>query len=543
MAAVALLPVLALAPRFLNGPSKFPLGVGDSIGTMSYVRALCLAPEANRTNPLINYPFGFDSSAYAWWNLLDVVRVRLAAVFDCSTDSLVVIFALTPLLALILNCLSGFIFGFSIRRRNLDGFILAAFGIFTQNILLTTRASLSNNVLFFGLLGLSALATYVYDRRTIWLVIYTCLMSLQIWTNVYMGAGFILVSSVVLLTLALSLDERRATVVILGSAASAISIVIGLLPLLTTQWFLLTGNPLRAFARPVDTQRSSFGEILTSHGLLTVGPIVSIVGILVSIATKRSPLRSLLPLLGVLLIISVNLDANALEPLHRLYRYFFGPLRGTGYFMTFIPMMLAFNFVVVRPNIQIRGGFLFRNPRYIWLTLFLLGAIMSIPRSGLQIHPDLYQSNSFTLLSAPYPDDIPLKGAVFHLPDYTYYVGGGTHAFYGSPGREILLDQMVHGRPIINGRDFLTALRNCDVVYNSTTLFDLEVLSARGGGTVAMRVDELPESQVSRIRRQLAAAGWSRAFQSSGKSFVRLELWLAAEEPEIDLSRACEGSW
>ena len=541
LVAVAVLPTLALAPRWLRGTRHFAWDVGDTAGTMSYVRSLCLEPTAETTNPLLNYPLGFDISAYPFWNLLDEVRLQATSLFDCSTNSLAIIFALTPLIAMIGNCLAGFIFGYSVTKNNLDGLVIALFGVFSPDILLQTRTSLSNNVLLFGLLSLASMATYCRTLRAHWLVIYASLLTLQIWTNVYVGAGTTFTSFIVIICLLPSSTFlRKLHLLTQIFAATVLSILLGLAPLLRSQWFLMSGSALAPFVRPIETERSEFRELLTSPGLLTVGSILSVILLVISFARRRSFFRGVVPFCGVVVILILNSDGQIFGPLQALYSRVLGPLRGVAYFMTFVPILFAFMTVQLRsehPNFFRRP---YASAKRFLIPIFLLDALTSLPRAGFQIEPTFYRSVALEEVAAPYSENLHLEGALLQLPDYYY---SGTEIFYGAPGREILIDQMIHGMALINGRDFLTALRNCEDIYSPDSLINLDILAARGGGTIALRLEDLPVTQTERIRAQLSSAGWIRLDPSPTVSPVKLELWKASYVPAVNLSSACSGNW
>lgn len=537
---MALLPTLALAPRWLRGPSHFAWDVGDTAGTMSHVRALCLEPTADRINPFINYPFGFDNSAYPFWNLLDESRVHLASLFGCSTDSLTIIFALTPLIAMIGNCVAAFIFGFSIHRNNLDGAIIAIFGAFSPAILLQTRTSLSNNVLFFGFLSLASLTLFLNDRKPHWLVTFFCLLTLQIWTNVYTGAGFILVALIVLLSHIISHPKSHSVRIVIPTLVSLIiSVLFGLLPLLKTQWFLLSGNPLSTFARPTDTELSGLRQVLLSPNLTTLGSLVSISALVTLKALGRIRFRDLLPLFGGLLILSLTIDVPWFGPLQWLYDSIFGPLRGVGYFVSFVPFLLAFNLVHVRPMPYLEQ---LRSPPFLRraaILVLIADAVMSIPRTGFQVNSTFIRAVELHEVAAPFPDDLPSNGVVFQIPDYYY---SGTERLFGAPGREILIDQMIHGLPVINGRDFVTAVRNCDEVYSPGRLINFDLLSARGGTIIALRLRDLPSTQATRVQEELTSKGWNEVTVQTSDPLVGLSVWLAPTDPTVDVQLACGGA-
>jgi hypothetical protein len=535
--AVATLPALALAPRWLRGPGHFAWDVGDTAGTMAYVRALCIEPSTSRVNDLLNYPFGFDNSAYPFWNLIDTFRVNLASIFGCTTNSLAIIFALTPLVAMIGNCVTGFLFGFSISRNNLDGAIIAVFGIFSPALLLQTRTSLSNNVLFFGLLALTALVLYLRALQAHWLVTYFFFLTAQIWTNVYTGAGFILLSQIVLLSHAAAHSKgRRGRLPLSSIAATFLSIVVGLAPLLRSQWFLLSGNSLSHYARPSRTELVGLTEVLLSPNLATFGSLLSILSIVIVAATRRAKLRTMFPFLGVLLILSLSLDLPWLGPLQWLYHRLLGPLRGIGYFNQFVPFLLALNLVQVLPKLQMVGIQSSRRRLHFVVPVLILDALTSIPRAGIQVDPTFTRAVALQDVAAPFPVDLPVNSVVLQLPDYYY---SGTERLFGAPGREILIDQMFHGRPMINGRDFITALRNCVEVYSPEALIDLKALAARGGNIVALRLNDLPGYQASRLREQLVSENWQPMPLQTGDSSIDLELWRAPSAPKVDLPSAC----
>ena len=504
---------------------------------MAYVRALCLEPSNSRVNSLLNYPFGFDNSAYPFWNLLDTLRVNFASLFGCTTSSLAIIFALTPLVAMIGNCVTGFLFGFSISKSNLDGAIIAVFGIFSPTILLQTRTSLSNNVLFFGLLALTALVLYLRALQAHWLAAYFFFLTVQIWTNIYTGAGFILISQIVLLShIAVHSEGRQRRLLLSNIAATFLSIVVGLAPLLRSQWYLLSGSSLGHYARPSRTELVGLREVLLSPNLTTFGSLVSILAIVIVATTRRAKLGPMFPFLGTVLILSLSLDLPWLGPLQSLYHRLLGPLRGVGYFNQFVPFLLALNLVQLLPKLQMVKIRPYRWRLYFVMPVLILDTLTSLPRAGSQLDPTFTRAVALRDVAAPFPLDLPTDSVVLQLPDYFY---SGTERLFGAPGREILIDQMFHGRPVINGRDFITALRNCVEVYSPEALIDLKALAARGGNIVALRLNDLPGYQASRLREQLVSEKWQPMPLQTGESSIDLELWRAPSAPKVDLPSAC----
>lgn len=537
MLAVATLPILALAPRWLRGPGHFAWDIGDTAGTMAYVRALCLEPSNSRINSLLNYPFGFDNSAYPFWNLLDTLRVNIASLFGCTTSSLAIIFALTPLVAMIGNCVTGFLFGFSISKSNLGGAIIAVFGIFSPAILLQTRTSLSNNVLFLGLLALTALVLYLRALEAHWLATYFFFLTAQIWTNVYTGAGFVLISQIVLLShLAAHSEARQRRLLLSTLAATFLSIVVGLAPLLRSQWFLLSGSSLSHYARPSRTELVGLREVLLSPNLTTFGSLLSILAIVVVATTRRAKLGTMFPFLGAVLILSLSLDLPWLGPLQSLYHRLLGPLRGVSYFNQFVPFLLTLNLVQLLPKLQMVKVQSSRCRLYFVIPVLILDAFTSMPRAGFQLDPTFTRAVALQEVAAPFPGDLAVDSVILQLPDYYY---SGTERLFGAPGREILIDQMFHGLAVINGRDFITALRNCVGVYSPETLIDLKALAARGGNIVALRLRDLPSYQADRLREQLASENWQPMPPQTGDSTIDLELWRAPSAPKVDLPAAC----
>lgn len=541
VAAVAMLPVLALAPRWMRGPRYFAWDVGDTAGTMSHVRAVCLNQDAARLNPFINYPFGFDVSAYPFWNLLDEFRTHTASIFGCSTHSLVVIFALTPLVAMIGNCMAGYFLGYSIFSRNIDGLLMAIFGVFSPTILLQTRTSLSNNVLFFGLLAVASISKYCQNKRVHWIFIYGSLLTLQLWSNVYNGAMTIFTCAVVVLSLTkMQNQKRRWRTYSTALFATIIFFLLGIAPLLVSQWFLLAGNLLGQFARPSDTQRMSLLDAILSPNFLTAGALLTVGAAITTFIKGRSLYGTIWPLTGIGLIICLNLDTEIFGPFHYVYNQILGPLRGVSYFLTIVPILGAFVLIMLRNNSPLGHILGSQTVRRILVPLLLIDAVTSLPRIGYNIDPTFYRSTTLEDVAAPFPDDQRLAGGLLQLPDY-YYSGSENH--FGAPGREILIDQMIHGLPLLNGRDFITSLRNCADVYSVESLINFEVLHARGGRIVALRVTDLSAEQLGRIRKQLMSFGWNNMQLPPDNHAVHLELWVAPTKPSPNFDEACKGAW
>lgn len=518
--------------------------LGDTAGTMAQVQSLCKHPGANRLNPVINYPFGFDNSAYAYWNLADHSRAYIARLFGCSTESITWIFSVFPIISLSLTCATAFAFGYAFQKRVCDGLTMFLIGAFSPTIILQTRTSLANNVLFFGFLSLAALVTFLRSKRLGPLTISFSLMVLQIWSNIYVGAAFVLLSLVVLLSYAFEPHSAKFRTRLRAPSIAAVvmllAIAVGLLPLLRSQWFLLTNPGLSGLARPVDSQRNSLLRTVLVSIKWTPGMIGAAVFSVALGVGRRAKGPVLIPLAFATVIVILNSEGIFIDPINSLYGRIFAPLRGVGYFLSFLPILLAISLIQsLRYNRPLPSVFRV-GPVHLKLSVLLVLFMMleitaSLPRTGVRLDSTLHDSQYFTEVSAKYSKNINFSDPVFHLPDFYYYY----EPWYGSPGRDIYFDQMAHGMPILNGRDLRTALLNCPDVYSDTSGLNFPILAARGAGFVSIRTQDFREPSLSSVRFQLKESGWLRIQVADDDDDVPVEVWAAPNRPIVNSLAAC----
>jgi hypothetical protein len=286
--------------------------------------------------------------------------------------------------------------------------------------------------------------------------------------NAYNGAMFLIVLFVFSLSFKLELRFRRRlmlpSILLLGS-------LVGLLPLIRTQLFLITDLARRDVIRPVNLGAELVDPLVllsrNYHWFSSIAPagmpapeagwlsvfvlllaLLAVGGLFNLQVPARTRKLALSSLAASTLIIFIACDIPGGEPLRFMYRNFGSPFRGVSNYLKVVPLLLAIGGLSILKDFSDRRsesrvvGSLFPVVLIVLSGLNLWDSVPTSPtfteRTSLRNVADLYRS---------IPDS-DKTGVTAHFPDYTYQPD------WGLPLRFIQMAQMYTDEILANGRDF-----------------------------------------------------------------------------------------
>lgn len=472
----------------------FGMANTDNEGTLWWLWTECKGYSSHGILTRIGWPKGFDTTDFASFNLIDMFRSRAARLGGCSPEAVVSIFSIFPVVALFLNFLAAYLLGLRVLNRRLWAVVLAVTGIGTSQILLATRTSLANNLLAPGLLAL-AFALRFLDRgkgRDAWLS--ACFLCLQMMCNAYNGAMFLIVLVVFSWSRKPEFRFRQwfvfPGILLIGS-------LIGLLPLIRTQLFLVTDSNRRDLIRPVNLNAEVinplvlfsrnyhwFTSILQEKMPVPEAGWLSILVVLLALLVvgglfgRQTSAESRGLTVGSFaastLIILIACDIPGGEPLRTLYAFFGSPFRGVSNYLKIVPLLLAMGGLSILKEWSERRSMSWMVRCWLPLALTVLCVLNlwdSVPTS-----PTFRERTSLVEVADFYRSlpDSDKAGVTAHFPDYTY------QPEWGMPLRFIQMAQMYTDEILANGRDFDHRHDRSSALPSPTNRTAFESLRKRG---------------------------------------------------------------
>lgn len=513
-----------------------PLAIGmantDTEGTLWWIWSKCEGRIKGEVATEIAAPYGFDTSRFATFNIVDESRVLFSRLMDCDHNATLLVVSLLPFVALILNLVAIYALGWTVSSSRLTSVAIALCGGVSSQLLLATRTPLANNLLAPGIL---ALLFYVRSTRTSRLtnMMAACVMvSIQMLSNAYNGMAFVIVLSVFVVTFSATSDRGllSAPTELLALAVSATA---GLLPLLRTQLFLLHDQVAQAIYRPVDIA----GEVISplvlisrSHSWFSnlvpdsfpkpesgwiSAPLL--VAWLIScryvfreaLTTERSRLAAASSFSAVLItIIAFKVPGTSL--VRSVYFDLFSPFRGVNNYAKLLPVLLALSV-----GVMVKDSFkeCFRAPRNGKQVISLCVAITAVISlnvvDSIPASPTFRERTSLTSTRTFYAQfKRQDTGAAAHYPAVMY----GRE--WGLPLRFIQLAQMYTGDTLANGRSFDQLQEPCTKLPNPSTAYALGFLESRGVSRIVLHRQLMDpqsfEDSIEFLRREgLRSASYS----------------------------------
>ena len=498
----------------------------DTEGTAWWIWSRCEGQTQLTHANGIAYPNGFNLSRFPTFNLLDEFRIQIARFFGCSTPSIINQLAVFPTICVFGNCLAGFFLGRSLFDNKHSAYALGMVCAFSSQILLATRTPLANNVLFVGFISAAFAAKWLRSRKGLHLVLLIIFQTSQTLINVYNGFTTLILLGTILLACPKeqgSSHLRR----IIGLLGALLASVLGLVPLLLNQIYLLTQTDLQEVYRPVDQG----GEILPLSSLFAKDR--GLYNWLAPSSLPRpeagwisSPLLILLLLLLVLRLFRRNLfqssntifistclfvsallivliwDVPPFESVRSLYFSVLTPLRGVSNFAKIIPVLITIACLsMIQPWLQkAESATISRtNINLIFCAFSLLFLIDNVPISKSywslkDIRPfiESYKSRQVTR-------DV---GPVAQFPDFMY------GPKWGLPQRFIQLAQMGDHRPRLNGRNFPDIYDSSSAMPLPVDRESLDTLLRRGATTVILHRALIPADELEKSITFLRSQGF-----------------------------------
>jgi len=443
----------------------------DTEGTVWWVWSQCKGYVTSGHAQHIAYPYGFDVSPFATYNLIDHWRILFAKSQGCSVEAILILFSLLPAMSLVSNLIAGYYVGWQFFRTRSCAFLFAVSAIASSEILLATRTPLANNILVPGLLALGLVFRHTRISTPFTLHVAGMLVGLQMLCNAYNGFVFFVLTGGFAIGMLWG-TKRLTSQAIIESWPIPLGAIVGSLPLVVSQLYLITDRNTGEQIRPVGA-----ADQLLNPLVLVSRPYNWLVPLLPDGWPKPEAGWIALPTaIGVLATITLLLRGHRLSvPKHWIYvsialsmffalivyrlpnlgfasRAYFSvlfPLRGVGNYAKAIPLLLSFVAISSFQSLftAILGLRRLARSTAMVILMFIvsLSLLDSVPNSR-----SFYERNSLLPVQEFY-EQIPGSGDTTvsaHYPDFTY------DSEWGFPIRFIQLAQVFTGDTLANGRDF-----------------------------------------------------------------------------------------
>lgn len=527
---------ILLRHSLINPMSSIGMSGGDTEGTMWWIWTNCKGYNSGSILTNISSPLGFDVSHLPVYNFVDQCRIWVTRLFGCSPASTIAVTALLPLISLITGSLAAYALGFQLFLSRRAGLFVAVSACFSSQVLLATRTSLANNVLTPGLVALVFVVIYLRKGSKTSLLVLLFATTIQVLCNVYNGAlfGFLALVFVLFLPSSIVMKFRQrlwSCVAIMGAA------ILGLGPLLKSQFFLITNSVESNIYRPID----QFGETIDPLVLVSrnydwfdsLAPSswprpeagwISIVQLLVVVAfffllltrrlvkSKEFQISVVCLATSIFLVVLVfKIPGTAL--IHNFYFNYFGPLRGVSNFAKGIPLLLGICGPAVSRILQESGSLprlsLHKSGQSIKTSVFIafIAVLMldNIPRSqDFSTRTSLQPIGNFW-------KQVPrtTTGSTAHFPDFTY----GKE--WGFPLRFIQLSQIFMDSHLANGRDYQKRASICSALPTPIDLKSLKTLQNRGITQIILHRNLMIQNDFNAAYQFLAEIGFKHASYKS----------------------------
>lgn len=539
--------------HILRNPLAIGMANTDTEGTLWWIWSKCEGRIKGDVATEIGAPYGFDTSRFATFNIVDESRVLFSRLMDCDQNATLLVVSLLPLVALTLNLIAIYALGWTVSSSRSISVAIALCGGVSSQLLLATRTPLANNLLAPGIL---ALLFYVRSTRTSRLtnIVAVCVMiSIQMLSNAYNGMAFVIVLCVFVVTFSATSD-RGLLSALSELLALAVSATAGLFPLLRTQLFLLHDQVTRSIYRPVDIA----GEVISplvlisrSHSWFTnllpdnfprpesgwiSAPLL--IAWLIScryvfregLITERSRLAAASSFSAVLITI-IAFEVPGTGFIRSVYFDLFSPFRGVNNYAKLVPLLLALS-VGVMMNDSFKKCF--RAPRdgkratalcLAMTAVITLNVVDSIPTS-----PTFRERTPLTPVRNFYAQfERQDTGIAAHYPAVMY----GRE--WGLPLRFIQLAQMYTGDTLANGRTFDQLQEPCTHLPNPSNAYALGFLESRGVSRIVLHRQLMDPGSFEDSIEFLGREGFRSASYSSSDTTIKEDLGKALDVVLFDL--------
>lgn len=521
-----LLLVLIVHRHFLFSPStSYGMANTDNEGTLWWIWSKCVETDTSRIFSHIGAPFGFDHSRMASYNLVDQLRIEIARVGNCSPDTVVATFSLFPIFAMIFNIYAGYALGWIVFRSRWAGISAALFGVMSSQVLLSTRTSLANILIAPGIIALAFFLRSRYNSSKWNIFLVAFFLCIQMLTNAYNGFIFMyLVLGYLVIFSIIQRSEVQRTMVYSG-LAGLVGAVIGSIPILTNQIFLVTDAELRQQFRPVNISDEAvnprvlisrpyrwFEEIVpdvftqVEAGWISLPLLIGLLIALPVLFRSRNTVTDLKLVQATFLLLTTVLLLIFAFPgtgfIRDIYAVGVFPLRGISNYAKVIPLLSGM-IMVAMIHVYLEKT---KRPSYTTFRTLMIGLSLllsvhivdNVPttstfreRNSLKTVEDFY--NQF-----PKPD-YPVVAA--HYPDWTYA------AEWGFPSRFIQIAQIYTQTRIANGRDGVSDHGRCSTLPTPVDTDTLKVLQDRGVNRVVLHTKLMDSISFNKAMDYLLSTG------------------------------------
>ncbi len=487
--------------HILRHPFAIGMANTDTEGTLWWIWSRCDGRINGDVATGIAAPYGFDMSRFATFNIVDEARILVSQLTNCDTDATLLIVSLFPFVALTLLLIATYALGWVVTSSRSLSLVLALCGGVGSQILLATRTPLANNLLAPGIFALLFFLRFKQTSRLMNLLAAYVMVSVQLLSNAYNGMAFLIVLFVFIVTFGVASHSPASVLTELSGLA--VSAIVGLFPLLRTQWFLLNDLTARAIYRPVDVSGEVISPLILvsrSHSWFVnlvpdtlptpeAGWISAplLIAWLIScrymfrerLNTERSRLAAASSFSAILIsIIVFEIPGTGL--VRSAYFGLLSPLRGVNNYAKVLPLLLALSVVAMSKETlekYSRASRVTRRTVSIGvIAVVFLNVIDSIPTSST-----FRERNSLASVKDFYARFEDLNaGNTAHYPVMMY------EREWGLPLRFIQLAQMYTGEPVANGRTFDQLQDPCTRLPNPSNAHAYNFLVSRGVSRVVL---------------------------------------------------------
>jgi hypothetical protein len=558
---------IPLRHLFVHPSKSIGMANADTEGTMWWVWSQCRAYQSGQSLTHIAAPNGFDVSQMPFFNMVDLSRILLARVNDCSFTSITTIFTLFPWVALVTTALAAYVLGFKLFKSKSLALFVCISSSFSSQVLLATRTSLSNNFLAPGMLALIFTVVYLESKSKRALVGIFASICFQVLCNVYNGALFAFISVIFLLFLPKYVNDRSINR-FLASIGVCFSAVLGLAPLIRSQFFLLSDTAETNAFRPVDQfgetvnplvlisrNYSWFDQIMPENFPRPEAGWLSIIHIAIFflavwfLLTRRrwnaESIRTVFVSIcaGLFLIVLVY-RLPGTDFVRSAYFRSFSTLRGVSNFSKGIPLLFGIAGASIVQGVINKMA---SSARHTKLKLSYTANVIVFFSISMLLLDNIPRAESFYTRSSLKPlvqfwSQLPedRTGTTAHFPDFTY----GSE--WGFPQRYMQLAQMVMNHRVANGRDYKNRADICSALPTPQNPESLKILTNRGVSRIILHRKLMVQSDFDSATSYLRGLGLSGVSYKLGESSSNLpylnslDILVFSLSPGLQTSSSCE---
>ena len=490
--------------------STYGLSDTDTEGTLWWLW------NQSQTSQIDNLSGGqvFDTSQFTFWNLFDYLRIFLVG--SLGVENLFLISNASLLICFTLNGIAAFSFARVIFKNNITSAAMGSILVFTSVNLLSLRTSLSNNLLFFGILLIRTFALDFIEKnkRNTYLLVIFCIFTAM--SSTYLAANILLIQFVFILVVysSSSVVEKKSLIVnfLLASSTSLLTTLI----IYRDQIFLISRSqktsemrPLNALSELIPSSVTIANKFQASSGFLSL-TILMVLCIATFLSFGRLKLsKQVLLSLGVMIsgLVTqfIGYDFWLLNPIHDLYFTLFPQLRGISNYAKFGQFLIGLGatslILIHRPKL------LAGNIRFALVSLVIAAtsAFQSVPADqSFSSRSDVKTIKR----DFEYFFGDKQKTLIFDYPDRL------SNAEWGFPVGYMQISQIFHNQLLLNGIDYPQHKKGCVSTIKLGPTETINWVDRNQADYIVLRTRLIPKDELEEIKSLLGQRDWKFQYKS-----------------------------